>query len=71
MNTQDKQGKEKKEGDLTHELRTSLSIIKVNSEVALLDENLDPKEKKRLESNVKEVDRIVGMLGQLLGPHDK
>jgi len=52
--------------DIAHELRTPLSIIKTNSEVALLNDRLDPEIKKTLKSNVDELDRTSEIINNLL-----
>ncbi len=53
-------------GNIAHELRTPLSIIKTNTEVALLDPALDGKVRKTLRSNVEELDRISQTINNLL-----
>jgi len=52
--------------DIAHELRTPLAIIKTNGEVELLDKGLDPKIRKMIESNVEELDRMSGIINNLL-----
>ena len=53
-------------GNIAHELRTPLSIIKTNTEVALLDEVLADEFKNMLRSNVEELDRISDIINNLL-----
>lgn len=53
-------------GNIAHELRTPLSIIKTNTEVALLDDFLADKFKQTLRSNVEELDRISDIINNLL-----
>lgn len=52
--------------DIAHELRTPLSIIKTNSEVALLDDDMTPKIKKIFKNNIDELDRVSGIINNLL-----
>lgn len=52
--------------DIAHELRTPLSIIKTNSEVSLLEENLDPKFKEMVKSNIEELDRMSMIINNVL-----
>lgn len=51
--------------DIAHELRTPLAIIKTNSEVALMDD-MDLKTKKIFRSNISELDRVSGIINNLL-----
>ena len=53
-------------GNIAHELRTPLSIIKTNTEVALLNADLDTALKKKLRSNVEELDRITDTINNLV-----
>lgn len=53
-------------GDIAHELRTPLSVIKTNSEVTLLDNSLTPHVKKTLKSNIEELDRTSEIINNLL-----
>lgn len=53
-------------GNIAHELRTPLSIIKTNTEVTLFNENLDQETKETLESNLEELDRISDIINNLL-----
>lgn len=53
-------------GNVAHELRTPLSIIKTNTEVALFNEKLDRGTRDTLESNVEELDRISDIINNLL-----
>jgi len=52
--------------DIAHELRTPISIIKTNSEVALLDEGLDEEMRRTHESNIEELDRTSDIINNLL-----
>jgi signal transduction histidine kinase len=53
-------------GNIAHELRTPLSIIKTNTEVALFNEKLDADTREMLVSNVEELDRISDIINNLL-----
>ena len=53
-------------GNVAHELRTPLSVIKTNTEVALLDRNITQDLKETLISNVEELDRISQIINNLL-----
>lgn len=53
-------------GNIAHELRTPLSIIKTNTEVALLDSNVDPSMRETLVSNIEELDRTSEIINNLL-----
>lgn len=53
-------------GNIAHELRTPLSIIKTNTEVALFNERLDADTMDILRSNVEELDRISNIINNLL-----
>ncbi len=53
-------------GNVAHELRTPLSIIKTNIEVGLLDGDVTPKIKQMLKSNIEELDRISDIINNLL-----
>lgn len=53
-------------GNVAHELRTPLSIIKTNMEVALLDEIQDPKLVAMFQSNIEELDRINNLINNLV-----
>ena len=53
-------------GDIAHELRTPLSTIKTNTEVALFDAHMKPELRGILVSNVEELDRISGIINNLL-----
>lgn len=52
--------------DIAHELRTPLSVIKTNSEVALLDDDFDPKVRKIFKNNIEELDRVSAIINNLL-----
>ncbi|OHA83707.1 MAG: hypothetical protein A2408_00365 [Candidatus Yonathbacteria bacterium RIFOXYC1_FULL_52_10] len=53
-------------GNIAHELRTPLSIVKTNTEVTLLDDTIDPKIKHVLKSNVEELNRASEIINNLL-----
>lgn len=53
-------------GNVAHELRTPLSIIKTNTEVALFDDNLTPDMRETLTGTVEELDRISDIIDNLL-----
>lgn len=53
-------------GNIAHELRTPLAILKTNTEVALLENNMPPDIKATLESNVEELDRISEIINNLV-----
>ena len=53
-------------GNIAHELRTPLSIIKTNTEVALFNERLDKDARATFESNIEELDRISDIINNLL-----
>ena len=53
-------------GNVAHELRTPLSIIKTNIEVALLEGRLDSKLRDALLGNVDELDRTADIINNLL-----
>lgn len=53
-------------GNIAHELRTPLSIIKTNTEVRLLDEHTPSEARAVHESNLEELDRISDIINNLL-----
>lgn len=53
-------------GNIAHELRTPLSVIKTNTEVALMAAGMDRDLKDTLLSNVEELDRISEIINNLL-----
>ena len=53
-------------GNVAHELRTPLSIIKTNIEVALYDDSMAGELKQTLLSNVEELDRVSHIINNLL-----
>ena len=53
-------------GNIAHELRTPLSVIKTNIEVALMDDGLDPKMQEMLSSNIEELNRTSDIINNLL-----
>jgi signal transduction histidine kinase len=53
-------------GNIAHELRTPLSVIKTNTEVALLDQGVPSDMRATLNSNVEELDRISETIDNLL-----
>jgi signal transduction histidine kinase len=53
-------------GNVAHELRTPLSIIKTNTEVALMAPNVNAELRSMLKSNVEELDRTSEIINNLL-----
>ncbi|MES2995029.1 MAG: HAMP domain-containing sensor histidine kinase [Patescibacteria group bacterium] len=53
-------------GNIAHEVRTPLAIIKTNTEVALFDPKLDPVVKQTFEDTLIELDRISEIINNLL-----
>lgn len=53
-------------GNIAHELRTPLSVIKTNTEVALLDSDVSRDMRSTLHSNIEELDRISEIINNLL-----
>lgn len=53
-------------GNVAHELRTPLSVLKTNTEVALLTENPPPSLRAVLAENIEELDRMAGIINNLL-----
>ncbi len=53
-------------GNIAHELRTPLSVIKTNSEIMLFDSSITPDIKEAITSNVEELDRISEIINNLL-----
>ncbi len=54
-------------GNISHELRTPLSVIRTNTDISLLDAELPPKVRKRLQRNIAEFDRITEIMNNILG----
>ncbi len=52
--------------DIAHELRTPLSVIKTNSEVALLDDHMNHEVRKIFRNNIEELDRVSAIINNLL-----
>jgi signal transduction histidine kinase len=52
--------------NISHELRTPLSIIRANSEILLLQKGARPDAQELIRSNVEELDRISGIINNLL-----
>ena len=53
--------------DVSHELRTPLTALKMESEVALMDESMDPKElRKVISSNIEEAAKLDNLINSLL-----
>lgn len=53
-------------GNIAHELRTPLSIIKTNTEIALFSKDLDNDMQQTLRSTVEELDRLSEIINNLL-----
>ncbi len=53
-------------GNVAHEIRTPLAVIKTSTEVALMDPTLKPDLKKTLDETIKELDRISETINNLL-----
>jgi signal transduction histidine kinase len=53
-------------GNIAHELRTPLSILKTNTEVALFNQSLDRGARDSLVSNLEELDRVSDIINNLL-----
>lgn len=53
-------------GNLAHELRTPLSIIRTSSEVALMDKSLNEYTRSTLSGTIEELDRVSGIINNLL-----
>jgi signal transduction histidine kinase len=53
-------------GNLAHELRTPLSIIRTNTEVALMDPSLDGYAQSTFRTTIEELDRISSIINNLL-----
>lgn len=53
-------------GNIAHEVRTPLSVIKTNTEVALLEDNVSADMRETLVSNIEELDRISEIINNLL-----
>jgi len=53
-------------GNIAHEIRTPLSVIKTNTEVALLESDVSSDMKETLHSNIEELDRVSEIINNLL-----
>lgn len=53
-------------GNIAHELRTPLSIVKANSEILLSQNGQDQEATEMIKSNIEELDRISGIINNLL-----
>jgi len=53
-------------GNVAHELRTPLSLLKTNTEVALITEEISESMKEMLNENIEEIDRISNIINNLL-----
>lgn len=52
--------------DIAHELRTPLSVLRTNSEVSLMSDELDQETRGLILSNVEEIDRMSQIINNLL-----
>lgn len=53
-------------GNIAHELRTPLSILRANNEIALLEHASDSDMARTAQSNIEELDRMSGIIDNLL-----
>lgn len=53
-------------GNLAHELRTPLSIIRTNTEVALMDPEIKPYSRSTFNTTIEELDRVSAIINNLL-----
>lgn len=53
-------------GNIAHELRTPLAIIRTNTEVALMDRTLSDYSRKTFTTTIEELDRVSGIINNLL-----
>ncbi len=53
-------------GNIAHELRTPLAIIRTNTEVALMDKSLNDYTRSTFETTIGELDRVSGIMNNLL-----
>ncbi|HWU24562.1 MAG TPA: histidine kinase dimerization/phospho-acceptor domain-containing protein, partial [Candidatus Paceibacterota bacterium] len=53
-------------GNIAHELRTPLAIIRTNTEVALMDRALSDYARSTMQTTIEELDRISGIINNLL-----
>lgn len=53
-------------GNIAHELRTPLSVVKTNTEVALMGSTVSTDMRETLQSNIEELDRISEIINNLL-----
>lgn len=53
-------------GNIAHELRTPLAIIRTNTEVALMDRTLEGYARSTMQGTIEELDRISGIINNLL-----
>lgn len=52
--------------NIAHELRSPISVIKTNSEVALMHNHLDQQIEQTIKSNIEELNRVSGIINNLL-----
>jgi signal transduction histidine kinase len=52
--------------DIAHELRTPLSVVKTNNEVALMGEDVPKEMRRMIKSNIEELDRMAEIINNLL-----
>lgn len=58
-----KELQEKKTSEILHDARSSLSVIRLNCEMLLMDEKIGTEAAEVLKNNIQEVDRISEILG--------
>ena len=52
--------------DVAHDLRTPISVIKINTELVLINDSLSKKSQDLLASNIEELDRMSKIISQAL-----
>lgn len=54
-----------KAGDIAHDLRNHLAVVKINTELALLDPTMSPELHSTIEDNLEEIDRALEIIRDL------